>query len=115
MAAVLCGVVYLVPGYDAYRPVVMALSFLLVTTALDMHFVHVGTARLFSFNIAMTLIKIASFIAVMVAVQDEGDVVLFAVLNFGTNGVASLFSFVVNTRRFGFRLPSAGRLRARAR
>lgn len=115
LIAALCllAFVWTVPSYTEYRTVVTALSFILATSALDMSFVHVGTSRMLSLSLLTILVKLVSLASIFVVVKTPNDLLPFALLYFGANGVIALGNFALNVRRFPFVKPSPGALRRR--
>ncbi len=101
------------PAYGAYRHVLLALSFMLFTSALDMTFVLVATQRLLVINALMVIGKVASLVAIIMLVDSGDDAVRYAVLSAAANGFVSLASFVLTVGRYGLRWPSRAALKSR--
>jgi len=103
----------LVPEYQKYAPVTLTLSWVLLTTALDMSYVHIGTRRMLSLSVLTIAVKLLSLTAVLVCVRTPDDLILFALLYFGANGLIGLGNFIINVRRFGWCRPTAIGLKQR--
>ena len=112
---VLVALVYLYPPYAEYRTIALCLSFLIVTTALDMGYVHIGQRRILSAAVIQMLMKAISLVVIIFFVHDGDDTILFAVLYFGANGLISLGTFFHNIRFIELRLPSRAALWRRFR
>ncbi len=95
-----------IPGYDKYQPFVAALSFIILTSALDLQFVHLGTSRMLSLMIVTIIVKLASLAAVVLLVHGPDDAIRFAVLNFGANAAIAVGNFALNARRFPIKPPT---------
>lgn len=105
--------VWTAPGYAEYKPVVTALSFILLTSAIDTSFVHIGTSRMLSLSILTITVKLASLAMILLFVETPADLMKFALLYFGTNGVIALGNFVINVRRFPLVRPDGSALKRR--
>ncbi len=111
--ACLLAFVWTVPSYTEYKTVVTALSFILLTSALDMSFVHIGTSRMLSLSVLTILVKLLSLGSILLWVKGPDDLLTFALLYFGANGVISASNFLLNVRRFRLVRPEAAALRRR--
>ncbi len=101
------------PSYARYQPVVLALSFILATSAIDMSFVHVGTSRMFSLSVLTISVKLVSLGSILLCVHTPDDLILFALLYFGANGAIGLGNFLLNARRFPLMRPTLTALKTR--
>ena len=99
-----------VTAYAKYAPVALPLSFIILTTALDMSFVHVGTQRMMSLSLLTVGVKILSLGAIFLAVRGPDDQLAFALLYFGANGIIGLGNFLLNIRRFPLTWPDRASL-----
>lgn len=106
VTVVLLGIMQLVPKFESSWHVVLALLFVLFTTAIDMTYVHMGTQRLRSLTVLMTSVKIASLVAIYVFISSPQDIALFAVLSFGINGLISLATVALNAKLIKLRWPA---------
>ena len=105
--------VWTVPSYTEYKTIVTSLSFILLTSALDMSFVHIGTSRMLSLSVLTILVKLLSLGSILLLVDGPNDLLPFALLYFGANGVISASNFLLNVRRFKLVWPEAAALKRR--
>ncbi len=103
------------PNYQAYAAVLLALSFMLVTSALDMTFVLIGSQRLPVLSTFMIIGKLLSLIGIIYMVDGSEDTIRYAVLTAAANGFVNLASFAFALYHFGFSWPSRAKLGVRLR
>jgi O-antigen/teichoic acid export membrane protein len=103
--AALLGLTWSLPSYAEYRTVVTALSFVLLTSAIDLSFVHIGTSRMLSLSVLTISVKILSLVAILLCVRGPEDLMTFALLYFGANGLTALANFLFNVRRYPLAWP----------
>lgn len=98
-------IVSYLPHYRDFRDVVLCLSFLLLTTAIDLSFVNTGTQRVFLTSILTLICRIFALTAVILFVRGHDDALLYAVLSFGSNAFVSLLLVAFNATYLSFKLP----------
>jgi O-antigen/teichoic acid export membrane protein len=92
--------------YPEHATTVRAISFMIVTGALDASFVLVGTQRVWWMSVFAVVSKVAALAAVFLAVRGPDDATAFAVVLAGANGLFSLATFALVARVARPRLPS---------
>lgn len=103
--------VRLIPGYEEFQTLVTLLSVMLVSSALDMNYVHVGTQRMLSLSMLSVIAKTVSLVLVLSLVRDPSDAITYALITFGANALISLATFWLNAKRFPISLPSRADLK----
>jgi O-antigen/teichoic acid export membrane protein len=93
-------IVALHPAYGKYQPFVWALSVVLVSTAFDLSYVHIGTSRMLSLAMLTIVVKLMSLFSAVAFVHGPQDAVLYAVLTFGANSILAMANFFLNIRQF---------------
>ena len=113
MMAVLWGLVTLIPSYRSYAPIALPLGFLILTTAFDMSWVHIGQRKMISSAMITIGAKLVSLVAILVLVKDESDILLFSLIFFGANGLISVGTFAYTAKRLKLRMPTLQNLKKR--
>ena len=103
----------LTTSYHHYIPVTVPLSLVLLTSALDMSYVHVGTGKVLALSVIIIAVKLLGLALIPMLVHGPADRTLFALLYFGSNGVIGIANFVYNVRRFPLLMPARAALKRR--
>jgi O-antigen/teichoic acid export membrane protein len=106
VAVVLLSFVMISSDYREYFPIILALTFVLFTSAVEMHFVHVGSGRMVSLSVIVILLKLLILGAILYLVHEPEDATLYAVLSVGANGLIAVMTFIYNFKRYPLSLPS---------
>lgn len=89
-----------------YAMGVVAVSFLLLSSAIDSQYVQLGTQRLWQLGLWNSVGKAVVVLPMLWLVQDAGDAVIFAVLMTAVNSWFSLCTFVDAVKRWRPCLPT---------
>lgn len=91
---------------------VAAVSFLIISSAIDSQYVQLGSQRLWQLGLWNSLGKLLVVLPMFWLVRDTGDAIIFAVLMTASNSWFSLCTFVDAMRRWRPCLPSFDDLKA---
>ncbi len=91
--------------YQDYLAVVLATSFVLFTSAIDLLPLMVGIQKLKSFSFFTIISKSISLALILSFVNDPNDTIIYAVITQATNSAISLATFIYGMRFFKIHLP----------
>lgn len=105
LLAMILTMAWTIPGYQAYVPMILALSFVLIFTATEMLWVQVGLQEYALVSLFSGAGKIASLGLVLLMVHQPDDAILYCVATFFSNLVVNLSTMVFCLRRYPLVLP----------
>ena len=91
--------------YPAYFTIVMSLSFLLISSALDQLYVAVGVQRSWLQSLWTISARMLALGALFVLITGPRSATYFAIILVGSNSFISLSSFIWTIRNYGFSWP----------
>ena len=105
VACIVIGLCLTLPRYREYGPLILALSFLLLSSALDTDHVHSGTQTLAIRNAFNVVSKCLCLFGVMAFVHGPADQLLYAILAVMPNALIALLSLFYSMRKIPWSMP----------
>ncbi|MEY4631759.1 MAG: hypothetical protein RIQ81_1879 [Pseudomonadota bacterium] len=99
-----------VPGWAVYRPAIVASSFILLTSAIEMSGLLLALQKNALVSLSMVAGKLASIAGIWWLVQSPEDSVAFVVITNGANAVVGTCTFLLSWKILGLRLPRMTRV-----
>lgn len=99
-----------IPGWDAYRPAIIASSFILFTSALEMSGVLLALQKNALVSLSMVAGKLASLAGIWWLVQSPADSVAFVTITNGANAIVGTGTFLISLKLLGVRIPRRGQI-----
>ena len=108
VACIVIGLCLTLPRYREYGPLILALSFLLLSSALDTDHVHSGTQTLAIRNAFNIVSKGLCLFGVIAFVHSPEDQLLYAILAVMPNALIALLSLFYSMRKIPWSMPKIG-------